>query len=71
MGQIGGDPKLSQADRDRLTRNYVGRTVVFLREAIDTNPKLADQIKADADIKLLESRPEFQAIMSALVNLSQ
>ena len=71
VGQLGGDSKLTQADRDRLTRNYVGRTIVFLREAIDTNPKLTDQIKTDADIKILESRPEFQAIMNTLVNLGQ
>ena len=41
--QVGGDDKLAQAERDRLTRNYLGRTIVLLREAIDTNPKLAEQ----------------------------
>ena len=62
------DEKLSQEERNRLTRNYLGRTAVFLREVVDTDPKLAEQIKADADIKLLKSRPEFQTIMDTLVN---
>ena len=57
-----------QADRDRLTRNYLGRTIVLLREAIDSSPTLADQIKTDPDIKPLESRPEFHTIMNTLVN---
>ena len=61
--------KLAQAERDRLTRSYLGRTVVLLREVIDTDPKLAEQIKTDADIKLLQSRPEFQTMMNTLVNV--
>ena len=65
--RAGGDDRLAQADRDRLTRQYLGRTVVLLREAIDTNAKLADRIKTDPDIKALESRPDFQAIMNTLV----
>ena len=55
IAKASSDDKL-QAERERLTRNFLGRTIVLLREAIDTNPKLADQIKADADIKALESR---------------
>ena len=68
--QVGGDGKLLQADRDRLTRNYLGRTIVLLREAIDGSPTLADQIKTDPDIKPLESRPEFHTIMNTLVDRS-
>jgi serine/threonine protein kinase len=71
VGQAGTDVKVAQADRDRLARHYLGRTVVLLREAIDTNPKLADQVKFDADIKQLETRPEFQAMMDTLVNLGK
>ena len=67
VSQVGADAKLANADRDQLVRNYLGRTVVLLREAIDTSPTLAGQIKVDADIKALESRPEFQAIMNTLV----
>ena len=66
--QVGADGKLAPDERQQLTRNYLGRTIVLLREAIDTNPKLSAQIKADADIKSLESRPEFQTIMNTLVN---
>ena len=69
--RVGGDGKLAQAERDRLTRNYLGRTIVLLREVIDTNPKLAEQIKTDPDIKVLESRPEFQTMMNTLVNIGQ
>ena len=65
---VSTDLKLAQAERDRLTKGYVGRTAVLLREVIDTDPKLAEQIKTDADIKLLKSRPEFQAIMDTLVS---
>ena len=53
----------------RPTRGYLGRTAVLLREVIDTDPKLAEQIKTDADIKLLQLRPEFQTIMNTLVNI--
>jgi hypothetical protein len=42
-----------------------------LREAIDTNPNVAEQVKIDPDIKPLESRPEFRAIMSTLVDLGR
>ncbi len=64
--QLGIDHKISMADRERMTRNYLTRTVVLLREAMDAGPDLAEQIKSSADIKALESRPEFQAIMSTL-----
>jgi hypothetical protein len=68
---VGGDVKLAQAERDRLTDTYLGRTIVLLREAIDTDSKLAELIKTDADIRLLESRPEFHTMMSTLVNLGK
>ena len=58
-------------DRDRLSRQYLGRTVVLLREAIDTNPKMADRIKKDPEFKALESRPEYQTMMNTLVDLGQ
>ena len=67
--RTGADPKLAQADRDRMTRNYLGRTIVLLREAIDINAKVAELIKQDPDLKALESRPEFQTMMNTLVNL--
>ena len=52
-----------------MTRNYLSRTVVLLREAMDAGPEIAEQIKANADIKALESRPEFQTFMSSLAEV--
>ena len=69
--QASVNDKLAQAERDRLTRQYLGRTIILLREASDFNPKLADQIKNDPDIKVLESRAEFQTILNSLVKLGQ
>ena len=69
--RISADLKLPETERNQLTRNYLGRTVVLLREAIDASPKLADQIKNDADIKALASRPEFQTIMNTLVDVTR
>ncbi len=67
--QVGGDQKISPAERDQLTRTYLGRTVVLLRDAIDTNPSLSDSIKTDNDIKGLESNSEFQMMLKTLVNV--
>jgi tetratricopeptide (TPR) repeat protein len=67
--RVGADPKLVPADRERLTRPYLGRTIVLLRDAIDSDPKLVARIKDDPDIKLLESHPEFKTMMNALVDL--
>jgi hypothetical protein len=71
LSQATVDPKLTQDEREQLVRNYLGRTVILLREVVDTSPMLADQIKKDATIKSLESRPEFQTIMSGLVSLGR
>jgi serine/threonine protein kinase/Flp pilus assembly protein TadD len=67
--QVGADPKVSIADRERMTRNYLSRTVVLLREAMDASPEIAAQIKSNSDIKALESRPQFQTFMSNLVEV--
>ena len=68
---VDDDVKRAQAERDRLTHAYLGRTVVLLREAIDTDSKLAGLIKTNADIRLLESRPAFRTMMGTLVNLGK
>ena len=65
------DAKLAATNRDRLTRNYLGRTIVLLREAIDMSPTLAAEIKNDPEIKQLESQPDFKTIMNTLVNLKR
>ena len=67
--QVGADSKLAQADRDRMTRNYLSRTVVLLREAMDSSPDIAAQVKSSADIKALEALPQFQTFMSNLVDV--
>ena len=67
--KLSADEKIALAERNRLTRGYVGRTAVFLREVIDTDRKLAEQIKTDADINLFQLNPEFRAIMNTLVNV--
>ncbi len=66
--QASADNRLSAAERERVARVYLTRTVVLLRDAIDSNVNLADQIKIDPDIKALEKRPQFQAIMNTLVD---
>ena len=68
MTQVGADAKLPEKERDYLTRSCLTRTVVLLRDAIDGSPKLSDTIKEDLDIKVLESRPDFQAILRTLVD---
>ncbi len=67
--KLSNDEKIAQAERVRLTQSYLGRTAILLREVIDSDPKLAEQIKTDADIKILQSRPEFRTIMNTLVNV--
>ena len=49
--QVGDNAKLSQSDRDRLIRSNLSRTVVLLREAVDTSPKLAEKVKNDGDFR--------------------
>jgi eukaryotic-like serine/threonine-protein kinase len=66
--QVGTDAKLPEKERDYLTRSCLTRTVVLLRDAIDGNSKLSEQIRVDPDIKVLESRPEFQTLLRTLVD---
>jgi serine/threonine protein kinase len=68
VGLVGADPKLVPADRERLVRPYLARSIVLLREALDSNPEMAARIKDDRDIKVLETRPEFKMMMNSLVN---
>jgi tetratricopeptide (TPR) repeat protein len=69
--KIDADPKVAPADRDRMIRNDLSRTVVLLREAMDGNPAIAEYIKSDADIKALESRPQFQTLMASLAEVKK
>jgi tetratricopeptide (TPR) repeat protein len=69
VAQLGADDKIHQAERERLTRTYLTRMVVLLREASDAGPKLAEEIRTDPNIQALKSRPEFQMIMNILVDV--
>jgi serine/threonine-protein kinase len=67
---VGADLKLVPADREQLIRPYLSRSIMLLRESLDSNPKMAERIKTDdAIIKVLESRPEFKMMMNSLVDL--
>jgi tetratricopeptide (TPR) repeat protein len=66
--KLGDDGKAPQDERDRQIRSYLTRTAVLLREAIDANPKLADEVKNDASFQAFRTRPEFQSILSTLVD---
>ncbi|MHB1557678.1 MAG: protein kinase domain-containing protein [Isosphaeraceae bacterium] len=67
VAQVGADRKVPEKERDHLTRVYLTRTVVLLRDAVDARPELAGAIQSDPDIKVIESRPEFQVILNTLV----
>ena len=67
--RIQADTKLANSRKDELGRKFFGRTVVMLREAIDVNAKLAKSIKNDPAFKELRDRPEFQTMLSSLVDL--
>jgi tetratricopeptide (TPR) repeat protein len=68
VGRVGADPGLVPADRERRIRPYLGHAIVLVREALDSDPKLAARIKEDADLKTLGSRPEFKTTLSALID---
>jgi eukaryotic-like serine/threonine-protein kinase len=65
--QVSADLKVPEKERNHLARVYLTRTVVLIRDAVDANPALSEPIKADPDIKILQSRPEFQTMMDTLV----
>jgi tetratricopeptide (TPR) repeat protein len=69
--RIQADAKLARARKDELGRKFLGRTVVMLREAIDANTKLAESIRNDPVFKELRDRPEFQTMLSSLVDLGR
>ena len=66
VAQVEGDTKLTVNERSQATRNYLGRTIVLVSEAIDGSPKRSAEIKEDPHLKALQSRPEFRSIMNAL-----
>jgi len=66
---IQADAKLASSRKDKLGRKFLGRTVVMLREAIDVNTNLAESIKNDPVFKELRDHPEFQTMLSSLVEL--
>jgi serine/threonine protein kinase len=71
VAHAANDPELPADKREQVARNYLARTVVLLREVIDTKESLIEEIRKDPDIKGLESRPEFQTLMSTLVHVTK
>lgn len=71
VAQISADRKVPDKERDYLARVYLTRTVVLLRDAVDADPALSGPMKSDPDIKVLQSRPEFQAILNTLVEAAR
>lgn len=71
QGRLQADAKLALPRKDELGRKFLGRTLVLLREAVDANTKLADLIKNDPVFKQLRDRPEFQIMLSNLVDLGR
>ena len=70
IDKVGGDATRQKSERARVTHSYCGRLALFLREALDADPKLAEPIKSDADSKDIYSHPEFREIIDSLVHLS-
>ncbi|MDR3622284.1 MAG: serine/threonine-protein kinase [Paludisphaera borealis] len=67
--QMHKDAKLDPSRRDDLERKCLGSVVLMLREAIDADPKLNDQLKTEPAFKELLDRSEFQTLLGDLVDL--
>jgi len=66
VAQVEANTKLPESERTRLTRIYLGRTMVLVTEGTDGSSQRTDEVKKDPYIKALESRPEFQTIINSL-----
>jgi tetratricopeptide (TPR) repeat protein len=71
VSQAQSDRNLTPARRDEIAQRCLGRTIVMLREAIDANAKLAEPMKTDPIFKELRERPEFQSMLSSVVDLGK
>jgi hypothetical protein len=67
VGQLNSARELEPSERDRRARIHAGRAALLLREAIDIDPKLAEPLKADADIRQLAPRPEFRELLKSVI----
>jgi eukaryotic-like serine/threonine-protein kinase len=63
MNVANKDTQLERARRDQISRQCSGRIAVLLRQALDTNPKLAEKIKSDPELSPLLSRPEIRSVL--------
>ena len=63
------DHALDRPERDEIGNRCTGRIAILLREAIDSNPKLGQQIKSDPELAPILARPELQSLIGSLVNL--
>ncbi len=66
MSAASKDAQLEPPRREQIGRQCSGRIAVMLRQALDTNPKLAEKIKSDADFAPLLTRPEFRNLLGNL-----
>jgi len=64
LTRVDGDPKLTPADRDRLTRSHLGHTIVLLREAIDGNPRLIEEVETDTTFERVRPHPAFKLLIT-------
>jgi serine/threonine protein kinase len=60
------DPKLSPADQTRLKARYADRAMAFLRDAAARGYAHPLAIKADPDLKPLQAREDFKALIAEL-----
>ena len=68
MTQVNADTKLAEAPRKELTRNYLGRTIVLLREAIDAEPRLPAGVDTDPAFETIRTHPVFNTLIERHTN---
>jgi len=66
--QARGDEALEAPRRDALERQGLSGAVLLLREALDADPKLDADVKADPAFKDLLARAEFQLLLGSLAS---
>jgi len=66
MAVANQDAQLDPARRGQISRQCSGRIALMLRQALDTNPKLAGKIRSDPELSPLLARPEFRSLLGNL-----
>jgi hypothetical protein len=63
------DTKLAPADREQLARQYAGRAVEWLRQAVAKGfkgPADVGRLQSDHDLDPLRDRDDFRALLAGL-----